>query len=102
MQWQAGTARLYAVLLIIATAANTAGQGRIFWPTVAAFFLARASKAAWVKRSSFAFSTLNPIRILGAASILAMIDVGTAVGAARWLLELVGLRVRRAGRAAEK
>ena len=50
------------------------------------FFLARAFKAAWLKRASFDFPTLTPARILGTAGVLAVIDAATALGVARWLV----------------
>lgn len=53
---------------------------------VLAFVLvARAGQAGWAKHGSFTFSTLHPGRILGAAGILAAIDVATAVGLVRRL-----------------
>ena len=83
--WHLGVARLYGLLGLGVLLALLAGAG--FWAGLALplFFVGRATKAAWVKRGSFAFSTLHPGRIVGAAGILVVIDGATAVGVGRWL-----------------
>lgn len=83
--WHAGVARLYGLLGLGVLAAWVGGAGRLAWLALPLFFVARATKAAWIKRHSFAFSPLHPGRILGAAGVLAIIDSATAVGVGRWL-----------------
>ena len=83
--WHVGVARLYGLLGLGVLVVLLAGAGFLAWPALPLFFVARATKAAWVKRHSFAFSTLVPGRILGAAGLLAVIDVATVVGVGRWL-----------------
>jgi glycosyltransferase involved in cell wall biosynthesis len=83
--WHVGVARLYGLLALAVLAVHLAGAGVLAWLALPLFFAARAAKAAWVKRHSFAFSTLRPARILGAAAILAVIDGATAMGLFRWL-----------------
>ncbi len=84
--WHAGVARLYGLLAVAAGLAYVMGGDVLAWLVPPAFFAARAAKAAWIKRRSFAFSTLHPARVVGAASILAVIDLATAVGTCRWLV----------------
>jgi glycosyltransferase involved in cell wall biosynthesis len=83
--WHLGVARLYAML--ITGALVLAAVGAIAWvpALLPAFWLARAFKAALLKRGSFPFSTLHPLRIIGAAGVLVVLDLATAVGAVRWL-----------------
>jgi glycosyltransferase involved in cell wall biosynthesis len=83
--WHLGVARLYSVLLAALTAAYLMGLGAWSAVMLPAFFIARASKSAWVKRSSFSFPTLRPTRIAGTAIVLAVIDAATLLGAVRWL-----------------
>jgi glycosyltransferase involved in cell wall biosynthesis len=83
--WHLGVARLYGLLGLGVWVADLGGAGLLAWLAPPLFFVARATKAAWVKRHSFAFSTLHPGRILGAAGILVIIDAATAVGLIRWL-----------------
>jgi glycosyltransferase involved in cell wall biosynthesis len=83
--WHRGVARLYALLVLIMGAAFIVAGGIAALAAVPLFFLARALKAAWAKRVSFAFGTLHPLRVFGAACILLVIDVATVVGAIRWL-----------------
>lgn len=85
--WHYGLARLYA-LLALATAALGATAGAAWALSLPPlFFLARSARAAWQKRLSFSFSTLNPLRIVGAAWVLVIIDAATLVGVLRWLDE---------------
>jgi glycosyltransferase involved in cell wall biosynthesis len=83
--WHLGVARLYGLLTFAVVASYLLGAGLLALISLPFFFVVRAAKAAWVKRRSFAFSTLHPGRILGAAGILVVIDVATAVGLVRWL-----------------
>ena len=53
---------------------------------VPVFFVARAGKAAYLKRASFDFRTTAVSRVLGAAFVLAILDLATLVGFLRWLL----------------
>jgi glycosyltransferase involved in cell wall biosynthesis len=84
--WHAGVARLYALLAMTAGFAHLAGHSVLAWLTLPAFFGARAAKAAWVKRRSFAFSPFHPARVVGTASIILVIDLATAAGTWRWLV----------------
>jgi len=84
--WHKGTARLYAgLVVVIAGAGLLLGWG---WAmaVVPGFFLIRATRSAHRKRKSFDFRTLAPERILGAAGILAVVDLATFVGFVRWFL----------------
>lgn len=84
--WHAGTARLYAALAIaIVGATLLVGRGWAL-PLLPAFFLVRAAKSAYLKKGSFDFATLAPQRVLGTAGILALIDVATTMGFARWIV----------------
>jgi glycosyltransferase involved in cell wall biosynthesis len=83
--WHFGVARLYGLLALAVLVVHLAGAGVLAWLALPLFFAARAAKAGWVKRHSFAFSTLRPARILGAAGILAVLDAATAMGLFRWL-----------------
>jgi hypothetical protein len=83
--WHRGVTRLYACFAAVVVAVYLAGGGAwglLGWPP---FLLARATKAAWVKRRSFAFKTLHPGRIVMAAGILSVIDIATFAGVVRWL-----------------
>ncbi len=83
--WHLGVARLYGLLALAGVASYLFGIGLLAWLALPLFFVARAAKAAWVKRRSFEFSALHPGRILGAAGILVVIDAATATGLASWL-----------------
>lgn len=83
--WHLGVARLYALLALSILVAGMLGFGPWKAVLVPAFFVARALKSAWLKRGSFDFETLNPVRVLGAAAILVVLDLATLVGAIRWL-----------------
>jgi hypothetical protein len=83
--WHLGVARLYGLVLLVVVAAHLTGAGAWAWLALPLFFVARAARAAWVKRSSFSFSTFHPARILGAAGILAVIDAAAMTGCVRWL-----------------
>lgn len=83
--WHLGVARLYLLLGLVTIALCSIGAMPLAGLAIPAFFAARAARAAWVKRHSFPFSTLHPTRVLWAAVIIVIIDVATAVGAARWL-----------------
>ena len=83
--WHLGVARLYGLVVLVIVATHLAGGGAWAWLAWPLFFVARATRAAWVKRSSFSFSTLHPARILGAAGILAVIDGAAMAGCVRWL-----------------
>jgi glycosyltransferase involved in cell wall biosynthesis len=83
--WHAGTARLYAGLVVVVAGASLLGG---IWASaiVPVFFVARAGKAAYLKRASFDFRTTAVSRVLGAAFVLAILDLATLVGFLRWLL----------------
>jgi glycosyltransferase involved in cell wall biosynthesis len=83
--WHLGVARLYGLLTLAVVASYFLGVGSIAGLGLPMFFLARAAKAAWAKRRSFEFSTLHPLRVLGAAGLLVIIDAATATGVVRWL-----------------
>jgi glycosyltransferase involved in cell wall biosynthesis len=93
--WHLGVARLYVGLFVAIGLAELAGLG--FWAgfLVPAFFLARASKAAWQKRDSLPFETLHPGRVVGAAGVMAVIDAATLEGSARWILGFLARPRRR-------
>jgi len=82
--WHAGVGRLYLVLVgcLLLALVQSAWLAAAAIP---AFFLARASKAAWSKRGSLPFETLAPQRVLAAAFVLLVVDAATLVGALRWL-----------------
>lgn len=84
--WQLGVARLYGALAALGAVVSLAGAGVYAALLVPGFFLARAVRAAWIKRESFAFETMTPARIAGAAFVLAVIDAATVSGSIRWLL----------------
>lgn len=88
--WHLGVARLYGLLALVVVAAHLAGAGAWAGLALPLFFVARAAKAAWVKRGSFSFWTLHPARVLLTALLLAVIDAATLVGLTRWM----GLRKR--------
>jgi glycosyltransferase involved in cell wall biosynthesis len=83
--WHAGTARLYAALGIVILGASLLAGTAWIAPIVVAFLVARAGKSAYRKRKSFDFQTLTPLRILGAAGILVVVDLATLVGFTRWI-----------------
>jgi glycosyltransferase involved in cell wall biosynthesis len=83
--WHLGVARLYLLLALVIVTAHAAGAGAWAWLALPGFFVARISRAAWVKRASFSFGTFHPARILGAAVTLAMIDAAMIAGCVRWL-----------------
>lgn len=85
-RWHAGLARLYVGLAAVMVVASLLAGPVWSAATIPAFLLARAAHAAWGKRRSFSFSTLDPRRVLGAALVLTVTDVGSAIGAIRWLL----------------
>ena len=83
--WHWGVAGLYGALALVVAAVHVAGAGAWTWLALPLFFLARAAKAAWVKRRSFEFYTLSVSRVAGAAGLLALIDAATVAGWLRWL-----------------
>jgi glycosyltransferase involved in cell wall biosynthesis len=83
--WHAGTARLYVGLGLTLVCASLLGGPAWIVPIVLAFFVARAGKSAYRKRRSFEFKTLAPLRILGAAGVLAVVDFATLIGFMRWI-----------------
>jgi GT2 family glycosyltransferase len=83
--WHAGVLRLYLVLLAAMALALWSGAGAAATAVLPLFYLARAAKAAWQKRRSFPFSTLNPARVAGASLLLVVIDTATLAGTIRWL-----------------
>lgn len=84
-QWQVGLGRLYGGLATLVAAGLLVGAGGYISVLAPVFFLARAIKAAWLKRRCFTFRTLTPARLIGAACILAVIDVATIAGSLRWV-----------------
>ena len=88
--WHLGVARLYLLLVLCVLAAHLGGVGPLARLAPPLFFVARSTKAAWVKRHSFGFLTLHPARIAGAALLLVVIDVATAIGQLRFLRAKVG------------
>jgi glycosyltransferase involved in cell wall biosynthesis len=83
--WHAGVLRLYLVLSVLVGIAVAAGPPAFAAFAVPGFFLARAGRAAWIKRGTLPF----PIRmrhVVGAAGLLVLIDGATLLGATRWLL----------------
>lgn len=82
--WHRGVARHHALGAVMAAAFAIAGQPVAAGLAVPFWFLMRATHAAWVKRHSFAFSTLNPLRVLGAAGVLVVTDAATLAGVVRW------------------
>jgi len=84
-RWHLGLARLYAGLAI-AVGGFAFSVGAWAPLIVPAFFVARACKSAYRKRTSFSFRTLAVARVLGAAGVLIVIDLATLVGFCRWLI----------------
>jgi glycosyltransferase involved in cell wall biosynthesis len=85
--WHWGIARLYCGLAVVSAIA-AAGLGvRVALGFPLVFFLARSTKAAWQKRKSFGFSALHPLRVVGAAGVLMVIDAATLAGFLSWLRE---------------
>ena len=82
--WHLGLARQYAAVTAAVLLALLIGFPTAAAAAVLAWLLARALKAAWIKRGSLPFGTLNPAYVLGAAGLLVLIDAATAWGAARW------------------
>ncbi len=83
--WQLGIARLYGVLATLAAASWLLGAEGYALLLVPAFFLARALKAAWIKRASFDFNTMTLPRVAGAAVVLAVTDAATVAGSLQWI-----------------
>ncbi len=83
--WHVGLARLYLLLALLIAVAHLTRLGSLAWAALPLFFVARATKAAWLKRASFGFHTLSASRVAGAAAVLATIDAATLVGFLRWL-----------------
>lgn len=84
--WHAGLARQYVLLSGAMLALGAMGSS--LWPLLLpGLLVARATKAAILKRRSLSFS-LSPGHILGAAAVLAITDAATAVGWLRWLLRM--------------
>jgi len=84
--WHAGTVRLYLALTAVLVVAVRFAGGAWAAPAALAFFLVRAVKAAYQKRRSFDFRTTTPMRIVGTAGILVLIDLATLVGFIRWII----------------
>lgn len=85
--WHWGVARLYAALFMAFALAVPVTGAVWALALVPAFFLARAGRAAWTKRACLPFRTLHPLRIVGAAGVLAILDVATLAGFLAWLGE---------------
>ncbi len=85
-QWHWGIARHYVLICLLVGAAMALGFGVLGLLVAPIWLLARATRAAWRKRKSFAFDTLDPKRVLLSAAILVSIDMATCAGAARWVL----------------
>ena len=75
---------MYGAALMVLALCLSADLGVWSALLLPAFFLGRASKAAWAKQRSFAFDTLRLSRIGGTALVLAVIDAATLWGAVRW------------------
>jgi glycosyltransferase involved in cell wall biosynthesis len=85
--WHGALARQYAALLAVVGALFVLGGGAVALFPIPTMWLARACKAAWQKRKSFPFSTLQPARIVGASCVLAVVDAATWTGLVSWILE---------------
>jgi hypothetical protein len=85
-RWHLGIARLYAILTLMLVAGIGAGWHPWIWLLLPAFFAARAVKAAWLKRRSYTFVTLQPARIFLTALLLLVIDAATLAGFLRWVV----------------
>jgi hypothetical protein len=83
--WHLGVARLYALLTVVIL--TFLGMGAAGWSGVVVpfFFLARAMKAAVVKRGSLPFETLMPADVGLASAILVLVDCATLGGFLDWL-----------------
>lgn len=84
--WHLGIARLYGYLVLGLGAAVALGAGLSILAVIPLFWVLRALKAAWIKRGSFDFCTIHPVRVLGTAVLLVVIDAATVLGAVRWVL----------------
>jgi glycosyltransferase involved in cell wall biosynthesis len=83
--WHWGVFRQYfgiAALVLALAALDLPWAGALVVP---AWFIARAAKAAWQKRRSFDFETLQPALVLGSAFLIVIVDAGTFLGLLRWL-----------------
>lgn len=83
--WHVGVTRLYLVLLVLMALSLLAPA---LWLTAGlplSFHVGRALKNAWEKRRSLPFSVWNPVRLAGAAAVLAVVDAATFWGVWRWL-----------------
>ena len=87
--WHLGLLRSYVGFLVAATVATALGGVSWALVLVPAFFLTRASRAAWQKRDSFDFPTFQIQTILGAGAVLAIVDLATLAGAGRFLFRRV-------------
>lgn len=96
-RWHLGVARLYGVLALMILAGVGAGWTPWAWLLLPAFFVSRAARAAWLKRSSFSFPTLGPSHVCVTALLLIAIDAATLWGLLRWIVShrnerVLGLR----------
>jgi glycosyltransferase involved in cell wall biosynthesis len=78
--------RQYAMVALIVAALHAAGAGVWSLAIIPAWVLGRAGRAAWSKRRSFAFPTLRPDTVVGAAAVLLAMDFAIWAGAAAWLI----------------
>jgi glycosyltransferase involved in cell wall biosynthesis len=83
--WHRGVARHYVLAVLVCASCLWIGSPIAAASTLPLWLLMRSMRAAWQKRHSFDFVTWNPLRILGAAGILLLIDAATVAGAYRWL-----------------
>ncbi len=83
--WHLGVAKLYGLLGLTVGAAVLLGLGPWAILLLPGFFIGRALKAAWVKRSSFSFRTLRASRIAGTAAVLVIVDAATFSGCLKWI-----------------
>ncbi|HUG54125.1 MAG TPA: glycosyltransferase [Vicinamibacteria bacterium] len=83
--WHRGVLRHYVLMALAGSAALLAGAGAWALAVYPLWQLARAARSAWLKRRAFAFSTLDPRLVVGAAALLCLIDLATFTGALRWL-----------------
>jgi glycosyltransferase involved in cell wall biosynthesis len=96
--WHLGVARLYGLLGLSVAIAVALGLGLWASLLLPGFFIGRALKAAWVKRGSFGFPTLDARRVAGTAIVLAIVDAATLSGCFRWLFStFAGRRPSSAG-----
>jgi glycosyltransferase involved in cell wall biosynthesis len=83
--WHHGVLRHYLLIALVTGGLVVAGAG--LWALVAypLWQVGRAVRSAWQKRGTFAFRTLDPRHVFGAAALLCVIDAATLAGAVAWL-----------------